>query len=81
MVSIESALLEGRDSGPGPAALWPAPLSPPAPVSITVSIGIIGKGSVSVKPCNKGHWENVWHQRERVESNVEEQVYFVLNDF
>lgn len=42
-----SALLEGR--GPGAAALWSAPV----PIYITVSIGIIGKGSVSVKPCNK----------------------------
>lgn len=42
-----SALLKERVTGP--TALWPAP----ALISITVSIGIIGKGSVSVKPCNK----------------------------
>lgn len=47
VVSITSVLLEGR--GPGPAALGLLP----APISITVSVGILGKGSVSVSHVTK----------------------------
>ena len=50
-VSITSALLQG--GGLGPAALWSAP----APMSVTVSVGRVGEGFISVKPCNKDTME------------------------
>lgn len=49
MVSIPSVLLEGMGPGPAAAALG----LPPDPISITVSTGILGRGSISVSHVTK----------------------------